>query len=1539
MGKSLVNKKKWIVLFAITTFVTIFSLTPKAFFQDENKFSGDILIYPAELNSIVNKDLSKEDEEFIKKFTTFWASDTISEENKKNIIEISNLMLPILPESKAMILTYIKLIDKFFKDNYANKNYVAWNSAYTQLLKSSEITVADIGNFFRFTRAVVDNSILKQTNTFLWKAGIHPSYIFDFKDKLTVKLNNVSLVCQYGNDSIFIKGTSGVFDPSNGSWLGNGGKVTWVRSGYPDDEIFAELKKYTLDLNKNSYTIDSVYFTNKDYFKESSLGKITDRLIKDYHPNTIQFPEFESYGKWFQIKNLFKNVDYEGGYIMQGSKLIGKGSADKLATVSISRDGKEFLRVEGNILIFQRSILNTEKASILFKFPNDSIYHSGLYFNYNNKNRTVTIAPTDKLTTQSPFISTYHKLSIWSDQLTWKIDEDKIQFGAATGATMGRASFESDNFFNETYFDDMMGPSDQHPLFAIWNYSVKKKTKTFLAADLAVYLRKPVEQVKIEMMRIAKNGYILYDFGSDEVQITQKLRYTILARFQKIDYDVIRFSSICNGNTPNAELDLKTMDMHIRGVENISVSDSQKVYINPQNKEILMKKNRNFQFGGFVQAGLFKFHGNNFTFDYDQFKIDLVDADLLELDYQTNDRNNYGQRILQSVQNTMEKINGNILIDKPNNKSGLISNPIYPIFNSTGLSFVYYDDTSIHGGIYKRDSFYFQIQPFTYENLDNFESVDLNFKGILYSGNILAPIEETLVLRPDNSLGFIKQTPPEGLALYRGKGFAYNRVDLSNNGLVISGDIKYISSTTSSDSMYLFPDSMITKSNSFNIDKRISGIQYPKLIGEKHKIKWLPKRDKFFVKQGERPFVMYDSLAKLMGNLLLEPIGLTGNGDIALDNASLKSSHYEFNADDFNSPKADLKLYKPKTEDLALSTNDVKSKIDFKNQKGEFSKTNKSVYAKLNALNYEAHLDRFGWNMSNNNLAFLTTMQQEAVKDGEFTITRMADKDTIPSGSLFYSVKADEDSLYYFSPKSTYSLETAELKSDSVNYILVADAAIYPKDKKVKVDPTNRMNRFPSATINASISNKYHKIYNSALSISSRRKYKGNGYYDYVDENDSVQTITLTNVENDAFLNTHAEGKLTEPDSFKLSPHFAFIGDVSLYAPEKNLEFKGGALAMYDCPNTKAQWLKFESRIDSKKVLIPVNEKPQNLNLHYLINGSVIAEDSLKLYGGFMRMRKDYADKPIVLAQGYMSFNNNNRRFTIAESYKLENPDTSGNSVSLQKDYCMTFGEGRVQLPINLGQIKLDNIGSLIHKLEENDLGLDMVMKLDFLFNQKSLEAMAAEINGAITLKKVDLSRKIYRKALYEWIDSSEIHATLNQLNLFGAFNQTPKGYNATMVLNDIKLKWDPVRKSFVSKGQIGIGSLGNVQVNKFVNGYLEIFKKRSGDLMTLYIHLGDDRYYVFTYTKSVMQVSSSNQDFVLPIKEQKSSEQRIKVKPGQPEYRFLLGTKKDLDQARQRYNQLMFGIETKPDVDKSEEKVKEENSAKTEQVEEEKND
>lgn len=1504
------------------------------FSENEDKFSGDINKFPVELNNIMKQDISDENELLLKDFTKFWTIDSVlNDDQKTRIVKDATLMLNKTITSKTYFFDYVKLIMFFWKDDYANKNYQIWETALNAQLSESGTSINVITDLLKNTLGIITKNTINTNSDYHWKTN-KVGYKFKYSKKLVIQFDSINLICSNIKDSIYIKSTCGTYDSFSKQWVGKGGKVTWARSGYPENDIFATLKNYRINLNQNNYQADSVLFTNHDYFEKPSLGKLTDWLIKDYNQQSIPYPEFKSYDLWFQIKNLFENIDYEGGFTMRGSKLIGTGGQSKLATIIIKREGKEFLRVEGNILIFQRQIINSEKAKIRFKFDKDSLFHIGLDFNYNNKNKTVVVTTTEKLLSQSPFTSSYHKLAITTNNLSWKINEDKIIFGASVGTAIGRATFESDNFFNEERFDGMMGPDEKHPLLALANYAKKAKSKYFLAEDMTGYLRKSIEQVRIEMMKIATQGYIYYDFTTDEIQITPKLYDAIKARGRLIDYDVLLFNSKTEGNTPNAELDLKTMDLLINGVENIAVSDSQNVQIYPAKKQIVMQKNRDFSFSGAVRVGLFTFQGKQFKFDYGNFKIVLEDVVSLNLDYKTSKFDMYGRKVLSTVTSTFEDLEGDILIDKPDNKSGMKKNKGFPIFNSTKTSYIYYDDPSIFKGVYKRDSFYFAVSPFKFNNLNGFEQADMVFKGVLYSSDILSPIEDTVKLRPDNSLGFVRQTPPEGFALYNGKGKVFNKIDLSNQGLRSDGQVKYITSTTTSDNIYLFPDSMVTQTTGFTIGQQLTGIQYPETKGNKHQVKWFPKREKLFAYKGEQPFEMYTNQTKLTGNLLLEPLGLTGNGIAKLDNAKLISSKYEFNANDFFTDSTSLDLSVPGSDSIAFESAVLKAKIDFLSREGNFTKRGSNIYAKLQPLRYETYLDRFKWLMDKNEMTMSTSSRQKAIDMEKFHIAGMADRDSIPSGALFYSVKYNEDSLYFFTNKAKYNLKNSVLNADSVKYLLIADAIVFPQKNKIVVDPAQRLLPLNSAIIRANRTKRYHKIYNADITIPSRKKYVGKGLYDYIDERDSIETISLTEISVNELENTFAIGAITEPDNFKLSPNFGFIGKVALNAPDKFLHFDGGAQPIYNCPKAKPNWVKFESMINPDSILIPITETPQNINLVRLINGSTITEDSIKLYGSLLGSRKTYSDVPLVLASGFMNFNNNNRRFTIGPAYKIFNPDTSGNTISLQKDFCMMFGEGKITLPIELGQVKLKANGSLIHKLEDNTLTIDAILQINFFFNQKSLEAMATELNSFPLLDAVDLKRKIYKKTLYENVDPKDAVVALNQINLFGAMSQVPKGLESTITLADVKLKWNPKTRSFISSGKIGVGTVGNTQVNKRFNGFIEIVKRRSGDYMTLYLHLGEDKYYVFAYTKGAMQVTSSNSAFVEPIKLMKSSERKVKVPLGQQKYNFLISTGRELNMARERYKQLQDGDDSGVIAD---DKDKPEDASKKEEKESEK--
>ena len=67
---------------------------------------------------------------------------------------------------------------------------------------------------------------------------------------------------------------------------------------------------------------------------------------------------------------------------------------------------------------------------------------------------------------------------------------------------------------------------------------------------------------------------------------------------------------------------------------------------------------------------------------------------------------------------------------------------------------------------------------------------------------------------------------------------------------------------------------------------------------------------------------------------------------------------------------------------------------------------------------------------------------------------------------------------------------------------------------------------------------------------------------------------------------------------------------------------------------------------------------------------------------------------------------------------------------------------------------------------------------------------------------------------------------------------------------------------SFRSKGKIGIGFAGPQPINVYVDGYIEIQRRRSGDMIDVYLKADDATWYYFSYIRGVMMAQAGNNNF-----------------------------------------------------------------------------
>jgi hypothetical protein len=100
----------------------------------------------------------------------------------------------------------------------------------------------------------------------------------------------------------------------------------------------------------------------------------------------------------------------------------------------------------------------------------------------------------------------------------------------------------------------------------------------------------------------------------------------------------------------------------------------------------------------------------------------------------------------------------------------------------------------------------------------------------------------------------------------------------------------------------------------------------------------------------------------------------------------------------------------------------------------------------------------------------------------------------------------------------------------------------------------------------------------------------------------------------------------------------------------------------------------------------------------------------------------------------------------------------------------------------------------------------------------------------------------------------------------------------------------------------IGIGNIGDIQVNKKVEAYIELVERGSGDVFDIYLRADDNTWYYIAYAPGGLQVLSSNRRFNQIVFDLKEGDRRIKGRVGQAPYVYSLAARRRLDLFMDRF-------------------------------------
>lgn len=1462
--------------------------------QPTKIFSGEVSQYASELSAYIQKNINAESEAALASFMQAWSVDSIfTGKEQEKIVAVSVNLVRKNAKPHPHFTHYLNSVVAVKRSGIDPANLSPWEKGLDMLIADKKVTIQALDKYLLFVKQLIDSSTLYRTSTIEWSIST-PDYKFVVDTAIRLVVAPGSLTCRVRKDSITIEETQGIYFPVSNTWKGSGGMVTWERAGFNRDDVYVRLTDYEINMTRSEYAAREATFVNKVYFDAPLKGVLTDKVKFNKTPADADYPQFDSYQKDFKIKELYKEIDFEGGLSMQGAKLIGKGNREEPARIFVYRKDTLVLVASSHYFAFKSDRINSSTAGILIKLRTDSIFHHGLALSYMVSSRELTLFRTDNFTSQSPYFNSYHNIDMSFEQLVWKMDEPVMRFSAMMGSTMGEANFESVNFYNNDQYLAMQLMDDVHPLVSIRSFAKKMGTDQILADDYALYLKKPITQVKQLLMRMAARGFLFYDTETGMATLRTRLHDYIAASVAKVDYDVISIPSNTTAPVENAIFDLRTYDLTINGIPRIFVSDSQNVVIYPAGDKIILKKNRHFQFDGQIQAGLFTFTGRNFFFNYDSFKIDLQKIDSLRIRYLTGKYDNYGFPLTEVTQTILEDMKGEVYIDKPDNKSGRFSYPQYPVFVSKESGYVYYDKPEIHHGIYSRDKFFFRLDPFSMDSIDNFNRRSMHFEGELASADIFPVLRETLRLQSDNSLGFQHRTSGEGLPVYTGKGRFTNELSLTNKGLTGIGTIHYLTASVVSDDIQFFPDSLQAISHDFTIAQSNSGTQYPSVHSPGTRIHWLPYKDQLFASGLESSFQMFNPTTSLAGNLLLEPTGLSGEGRMYMEGAELLSDHFTYRAFEIDADTSDFFLKSLHSKGFTVLTENIDAHIDFSAQTGQFKSNEEFTLVSFPENKYVSFLDNFEWDMNKKILA---------MGSSSGVVNEEANEDDL-QGPRYISTDPDQDSLSFVSPLAFYDYDSNLIKATEVLFIDIADARIYPEDKKLTVNPDARLRTLFKANIVTNRETKYYNMFNATLNIASKNKYLGSAYYNYIDEAEQEQLIYFSSLSVDNNLQSIGHGEIPKEDDFTLSPNYKYQGKVFMEADKPNLTFDGATLIEHNCANIPTRWLHFRSEIDPLNIRIPVGEEAIDIDRNKIFSGLYMYYDSVHVYPTFLSGRKFSNDKPVATSSGFLHYDSQKQEYRIGSESKLLDRSAPGNLLILHREKCELLGEGKLNLGANLGQIKMVTAGNMKHNSVVNTTELDVMLGLDFFMADDIIAVMSAEIDSMVNLPPTDPNNEVYVRSVVDLIGKARYEEMKSEASLFGNQKELPAELKHTITFNELKLRWDDESNSWVSYGKIGIASINNHQINKRVDGLVELQIKRSGDILDFYFQLDRRTWYYFGYTRGVLQVHSSNNGFLNKMKELKTNDRRQKVTSGES-FIYMVSTDTKKNTFLRRYRQV----------------------------------
>ncbi|UBM58115.1 hypothetical protein LAG90_15015 [Marinilongibacter aquaticus] len=1288
---------------------------------------------------------------------------------------------------------------------------------------------------------------------------------------LVLVLNAVDLVMVSPSDSFPIQQTSAAVDLFNKKLVGQGGTVNWSLAEVP--EARAELDLYSFKTDVPYIKAENVHFEYPKVLAKPIEGVFEFRGSNRPKGTSITYPRFKSYENTASFKPLASDIEYLGGFSLIGNRVFSTSLFHNVSSVYVNRGHSNSFKVEGRKIEFTDSLITSNQVSFTSYIKGDSIYHPAVELRYNIQKKLVNLYKVKRGGFRnSMYSNTFHKVDIKSDAMHWDLNSGQMDFYIIAGKTEVPAIFQSFNYYNPAHLRELSTVAGWNPLIFLGNYLFKKHENRFDIPEIEDKVKRNPDQIRNGILLATQMGFLDHEPRTDTYSLSRKGIHYFKSAMGFEDYDDLIFNSYAREGANNATIDRNSNTLDIEGTSEFKLSDSLGIRFLPKDQSMKMEGSKSIKFDGLIIVKNYNFYGD-FEVDYENFLVHLLRIDSITftpLAIWLKDKKSK----LKIGGHVAYGKTGTLYLNAPDNKSGRKSLPQYPRLVVPDGALVRFDDPSRRNFTYPEDV-YFKLDPIDQDSLN---SAPLARKGKFFAQGIVPDIQETLLVMPDSSLGFVHKAPrPYPLYGLDSKMTFTSPLEMTKNGLISAGTLQHLAAQTQVEKIKFGAKEAIFNGPSAEIQEITLNKEayFPAVKIDSYKAKWVPEADSLIIHSDET-FSFYEASTLLSGELVVREQGLFGQGHLERQDSEADSKAIKFNKTGFLASESNFKI-KSKAENTKPILDGQRLKIDFNVEKQLVSLSPEE----------ESFNDTLKASITFPYAAYKTTIDNATWHISEQKINMKGNVEN----SVFSSTAPSQYGLAFNGETAEYNIADNTLNIGGVPGIPTVDALVVPNDGKVAVRE-QKLLPFTNAMVIADTLNKYHQLTKANITVNSKLSYSGDASYRFVNVSADTFNIKMGSFEfaevspegeilkskKSGKLSTIARAKVVEADSLFLSPKMLYIGDMIMLAPFKNLRLNGQVTpVLNNYPVLSKNYINY-SGDKSEEISIDVDEtlkdggKPLYAGLH--LNSSATSES---LYPTFLSAKRRAEDSDIFLSRGLFKRDEANKRFVITPTE--EKSKSGGNSYELYDEEGLIVVNGRFNLlQPHIAQY-METVGQATVSLDSLEYNFNTFIKYNFPVPMPILAKMSdnvvktnLDVGNSDPAIVVDDTLFMSKISQFIGTKNAEEYRTAYYKKPIPLFQQSPVFYG-TVIFSELNLRWNPVYNAFYSVGPIGIANIGETDINAKVPGYFEIKKDpNKGDFVSFFLELSPNTWYYFSYNSEQLGISSSDFEFNKMLGEKEKS-------------------------------------------------------------------